>query len=95
MCFKKSALIFTPTLGALIGKAAAVSKITSQSRASRAKHMRDFDSLARLLGPTDRAKADLSRGERKLLNGLRRSQELTRLGTAALDALLELESGSQ
>ena len=80
-------------LGALIGKAAAVSKITSQSRASRAKHMRDFDSLARLLGPIDRTTADLSRGERKLLTGLRKSQELSRLGTAALDALLELESG--
>ena len=82
-------------LGALIGKAAAVSKITSQSRASRAKHMRDFDSLACLLGATDRATADLSRGERKLLIALRHSQELSRLGTAALDALLQAENGSR
>ena len=82
-------------LGALIGKAAAVSKITSQSRASRAKHMRDFDSLACLLGAADRAIADLSRGERKLLMGLRQSHGLSRLGAAALGALLEAESGSR
>ncbi len=75
-------------LGALIGKAAAVAKITSQSHASRAKHLRDFDSLTRLLGPNDRATADLSRRERKLLTSLRLSPELSKLGTAALDLLL-------
>jgi len=82
-------------LGALIGKAAAVAKVTSQSRASQAKHLRDFDSLARLFGPNDRATADLSRSERKLLTSLRRSQELSKLASAALDALLGSNSGSQ
>jgi len=38
-------------VGALLGKAAAAAKIASQSAASRGKHLRDFDSLARLLGP--------------------------------------------
>ena len=57
-------------VGALIGKAAAVMKISSQSAAARAKHLRDFDSLARMLGPSDRATANLSRGERKMLTGL-------------------------
>ena len=84
-----SAEIRRPNLvGALIGKAAAVVRITSQSKASQAKHLRDFDSLARLLGPNDRDTAELSRGERKLLTSLRHSPELSKLGTAALDALL-------
>jgi hypothetical protein len=51
----RSAKIRRPELlGALIGKAAAVSKITSRSRASRAKHMRDFDSLTRPPARPDR-----------------------------------------
>ncbi len=63
-----SGAIRRPNLvGALIGKASAVVKISSQSAASRAKHLRDFDSLARVLGPADRAEADLTKGEKKLL----------------------------
>lgn len=61
-------LIRCPNLvGALIGKASAVAKISSQSTVNRAKHLRDFESLARLLGPADRAEAALTKGERKLL----------------------------
>jgi len=47
-----SRVIRRPNLvGALIGEASAVVKITTQSAASRAKHLRDFASLARMLGP--------------------------------------------
>ncbi len=90
-----SAEIRRPELvGALIGKAAAVTRITSQTRASRAKHLRDFDSLARLLGPNDRTTADLSRSERKLLTRLHQSRELSELGGAALDTLLGWNKGA-
>ena len=84
-----SAEIHRPNLvGALIGKASAVAKIASQSAASRAKHLGDFDSLARLLGPDDRASADLSKSERKLLGQLADSPGLSELGRAAIDALV-------
>ena len=75
-------------VGAVIGKASAVAKISSQSTASRAKHLRDFDSLARMLGPRDRATADLSKSERKLLGQLTESQDVTALGRAAIEALV-------
>lgn len=66
-----SGVIRRPNLvGALVGKASAVVKISSQSAASRAKHLRDFDSLARLLGPTDRAAANLGKAEVRLLRRL-------------------------
>jgi hypothetical protein len=42
-------------VGALLGKAAAVTKIASLTADERAKHLRDFDSLARLLRPADRS----------------------------------------
>lgn len=88
-----SGVIRRPNLvGALIGKASAVVKITSQSAASRAKHLRDFDSLARMLGSADRATADLTKGEKKLLGPLANVEEVTELGNAALDALLATES---
>lgn len=63
-------------------------KITSQSSASRAKHLRDFDSLARMLGPNDRATADLRMGERRLLGGLSESAQISDLGGTALQLLL-------
>jgi hypothetical protein len=75
-------------VGALIGKASAVAKISSQSAASRAKHLRDFDSLAQMLGPRDRATADLSKSERKLLGQLTESQDVTSLGRAAIGVLM-------
>jgi len=61
-------LIRRPTLiGALMGKAAAVIEIVSQSAAERAKHVRDLDALARLLGADDRESARLTRNERASL----------------------------
>ena len=49
-------IVRRPTLvGALLGKATAVTEIVSMSSAERAKHVRDVDALARLLGPADRA----------------------------------------
>lgn len=83
-----SAEIRRPNLvGALIGKAAAVAKISSQSKASRSKHVRDVDALARLLGPADRSAASLTANERKLLRPLASGPELSPLGAAALQSL--------
>jgi len=56
-----------PTLvGALLGKVAATG-IVAQSPADRAKHLRDVDSLARLLGAADREGAHLVPRERAAL----------------------------
>lgn len=49
---------------------------------------RDFDSLARMLGPADRAAADLTKSEKKLLGPLAMDEQLTDLGRVALAALL-------
>ena len=83
-----SGVIRRPDLvGALIGKASAVVKITSQSAAGRAKHLRDFDSLARMLGPADRAEADLTNGEKKLLEQVGATSDISQLGAASIHAL--------
>ncbi len=74
-------------VGALLGKAAAVVKITSQTPASRAKHLRDFDSLARLLGVADRTSAELTKSERRMIVALIEASELSELGAAALRLL--------
>lgn len=80
-----SAQIPRPDLvGALLGKAAAVVKISSQSAASRAKHFRDFDSLAKLLGVVDRQSADLTKSERRMIVALIEAPELSNLGAASL-----------
>jgi hypothetical protein len=64
-----TARVRRPTVvGALLGKVAAVTQIVSQTSAERAKHTRDVDSPARLLGPADREQADLTRKERSVLN---------------------------
>lgn len=78
-------------VGALIGKASAVAKISSQSTASRAKHLQDVDSLARMLGPKDRTAADLSKGENKLLGGLLNAPELSDLAAASVDLMLHAD----
>jgi hypothetical protein len=58
-------IVRRPTLvGALLGKVAAVTEIVSMSSAERAKHLRDVDALARLLGPADRVGASLTTKER-------------------------------
>lgn len=85
---RASALIRRPDLvGALLGKAAAVTRIRSQSAASRAKHLRDLDSLAKLLGANDRATARLTGAEERTLRRLAAEPELTPLATASLELL--------
>lgn len=83
-------LVRRPTLiGALIGKAAAVTEIVSQTTAERAKHVRDFDALARLLGADDRESARLTKKERADLDRLRGTHELSALASASLDLLVK------
>ena len=67
-------------------------KIPSQSVASRAKHLRDFDSLARLLGVADRKSADLTKSERRMLAGLIDEFGVSELGARSLQVLLEVPS---
>lgn len=76
-------------VGALLGKAAAVVKISSQSAAGRAKHLRDFDSLATLLGVDDRKGADLTKSERRMLAGLVEAPQVSELGVASLRLLVD------
>ena len=76
-------------VGALLGKAAAVTKISSQTSASRAKHLRDLDSLATLLGVDDRQNAALSRTERRTIAELLDEPTLTGLAKASLRRLIE------
>lgn len=83
-----TALIRRPTLvGALLGKLAAATQIVSQSAAERAKHLRDVDSLARLLGPTDREGADLARKERAALVRFAGSSGLSPLAQRSITLL--------
>jgi hypothetical protein len=76
-------------VGALIGKAAAVSKIPSQSAASRAKHLRDFNSLAMLLGAPDRQAAGLTESERRMLTALADEPGLSQLSSASIRLLTD------
>ena len=90
----KHAPIRRPTLvGALLSKAAAVVKISSQSAASRAKHLRDFDSLARLLGMGDRQVAGLTKTEQRLIASLADAPEVSDLAAASLRLLAERGRG--
>lgn len=75
-------------VGALLGKAAAVMKISSQSTASRAKHLRDVDSLAKLLGVADRQGADLTKNERRMIAALGEVAGVSELGAASLRLLI-------
>lgn len=75
-------------VGALLGKAAAVVKISSQSPAGRAKHLRDFDSLAKLLGVPDRQAADLAKSERRMLGQVGGESGLSQLGAASVRLLV-------
>ncbi len=79
-------------IGALLGKAAAVMRIFSQTAAGRAKHLHDFDSLARLLGVADRRSADLTRSERKTIAVLGEAPELSELAGVSLRVLLDGEA---
>ncbi|MCP3939392.1 MAG: hypothetical protein GY708_28930 [Actinomycetia bacterium] len=84
----QTGMIRRPNLiGAVVGKAAAVIKIPSQSAAARAKHLTDVDSLAKLIGVADREHSDLSRSERGLLARLGDAIELSELARTSLHRL--------
>lgn len=79
-----------PTLvGALLGKIAAATEIVSQSAAAQAKHVRDVDSLARLLGPDDRDAAMLTNKERAALRRVAESPELGALARRSIALLAD------
>lgn len=79
-----------PTLvGALLGKVAAATRIVPQSSAERAKHVRDVDSLARLVGPLDREGADLTTKERTWLRRMAESSDLSALAQRSIALLAD------
>jgi hypothetical protein len=79
-----------PTLvGALLGKATAVAEIVSMSSAERAKHVRDVDALARLLGPKDRASASLTKRERSTLAQVAEQPDMSQLGARSIHLMTE------
>jgi hypothetical protein len=80
-----TARVRRPTVvGALLGKVAAVTQIVAQTSAERAKHVRDVDSLARLLGPTDREQARLTRKERSVLERMAELPDLSALAQRSI-----------
>lgn len=82
------AAVRRPTLvGALLGKVAAT-EIVAQSPADRAKHLRDVDSLARLLAADDQEDARLAPKERAALGRVAERPELSRLGRQAIVVLM-------
>ncbi len=90
-----AARVRRPTLvGAVLGKVAAVTQIVSQTSAERAKHLRDVDSLARLLGPTDREQANLTRKERAVLERIAESPDLSALAKRSVALLAGLPTRS-
>lgn len=82
--------IHRPNLvGALFGKAAAFTKIASQSQASKAKHLGDFESLAHLLNPDDRSLAKLTKSERKTISKVVSSRDIGSTALRSIELLLE------
>ena len=80
-----AAIVRRPTLiGALLGKAAAVTEIISLSPAERAKHVRDVDALARLLGPADRTSASLTTKERSTLTRIAKHPDISPLAVRSI-----------
>ena len=80
-----AAVIRRPTLvGALLGKATAVTEIVSMSSAERAKHVRDVDALARLVGPSDRAGSSLTTKERSMLARIAKHPDLSPLAARSI-----------
>lgn len=75
-------------IGAIIAKSAAVLHLGSQDAASRAKHERDVDALARLAGPADREEAQLTKAESKLVQRIIDEAALSSVATASLALLL-------
>ncbi|CAN5557060.1 hypothetical protein BH10ACT2_BH10ACT2_25340 [soil metagenome] len=85
-----AAVIRRPTLvGALLGKATAVAEIVSMSSAERAKHVRDVDALARLVGPSDRAGAALTTKERSTLARIAKHPDISRLAARSIQLTIE------
>ena len=83
-----------PTLvGALLGKATAVTEIVSMTPAERAKHLRDVDALARLLGPADRTGATLTTKERTTLIRIARNPDLSPLATRSIELITTTPHG--
>ena len=80
-----AAIVRRPTLvGALISKATAVAEIVSLSSAERAKHLRDVDALARLLGPTDRARTTLTAREQSIVSRVAEHSDISPLATRSI-----------
>ena len=78
-------IVRRPTLiGALLGKATAVTEIISMSPAERAKHVRDVDALARLLGPADRTSASLTTKERSTLTRIAEQPDISALAARSI-----------
>ncbi len=78
-------IVRRPTLvGALLGKATAVTEIVSMSSAERAKHIRDVDALARLLGPADRTSASLTTKERSTLARIAEQPDISPLAARSI-----------
>jgi hypothetical protein len=83
------AIVRTPTLvGALLGKASAVTEIVTLTSAEKAKHLLDVDALARLLGPSDRAGAGLTAKEASMLSRLAERTEMSALASRSIDLLV-------
>ncbi len=61
-----------------------MTQIVAQTSAERAKHVRDVDALARLLGPTDREQAHLTRKERSVLERMAESPDLSALAQRSI-----------
>ncbi len=79
-------IVRRPTLiGALLGKVTAVTEIISMSPAERAKHVRDVDALARLLGPADRTSASLTTKERSTLARIAKHPDISPLAVRSID----------
>lgn len=84
------AIVRTPTLvGALLGKATTATEIVSLSSAERAKHVRDVDALARLLGPADRASASLTTKERSTLAQIAGHPDISSLAARSIHLMTE------
>ena len=71
-----------------------MTQIVSQTSAERGKHVRDVDSLARLLGPTDREQANLTRKERAVLERIAESPDLGALAQRSVALLAGLPTRS-
>jgi hypothetical protein len=83
-------IVRRPTLvGALLGKASAVTEIVSLSPAERAKHVRNVDALARLLGPADRAATLLTKKERSTLAHVAEQPDISRLAARSIHLMTE------